>query len=338
MPRAAIVSTANPVLQLGLQYRLRQRAERAGSAGELEALAMRLGLLQGSLRPRLWAPQLLIFAADHGLAVEGIVPCQPRPTAADIRGLLAAQLPLAAFARVHGIGLGVVDCGVAERLDAHPGLHACKVAHGSRSARLGPAMGPAQVQAAIRNGMALADTLPGNALMCAGLGAGGLECAALVLAALTGIDVAEFVAPEAASGSGATAPLLAVLRSVLHRHRGQPNPIDLLAALGGYDIATMLGAILAAASRRHLLVLDGLPAYAAFLLAIRLAPAVRGYGVCCHSHAHPGLVRARALLDATALLELGLNGLDGTGAALAWPLLMSAAALLSEVVDAEPRP
>jgi nicotinate-nucleotide--dimethylbenzimidazole phosphoribosyltransferase len=322
------------MLELGLQFRLRQRADRGGSTGELEALALRLGLLQGNLKPRFWAPQLLVFAADHGLAVEGIRPHQFRPTVQTVTELLRDQLPLAAFARAQGIGLGVVDCGVAEPLAGHPALHACKVAHGSRSARLGPAMSAAQVQTAIRNGMALADALPGNVLMCAGMGTGGLESAALVVSALTGIDVAELVATVGASRS-TDAALLAVLHTALERHRGLVNPVDLLAALGGYDTATMLGAILVAARRRHLVVLDGLPAYAAFLVAVRLAPDVRGYGLCCHSHAHPGLLRARSVLDAAPLLELGLDSLDGTGATLAWPLLACAAALLSDVAEPE---
>lgn len=330
-----ITSTANPMLELGLQHNLRRRAEVAGSLGELEALALRLGMIQGTLKPRFHAPQLVVFAADHGLAVEGVVMKQEQSTAASVAKLLSTRLPLAVFARIQSISLSVVDCGIAEAVPPHPALLARKIAHGSRSARIGAAMTAEQAHAGIRAGMEIADGLPGNVLLCAGLGAGGLESAALVLSRLSGIDVRELVTSGSAMNHDQLARLMVVLHTALDRHQHLSNPIDILAALGGHDMAAMVGAILVAASRRHLVVLDGMPAYAAFLVAAQLVPEVKAYGIFCHSHSHQGLQRARGLLDAAPMLELGLESIDGTGAVLAWPLIQSAAALLTEVAEGE---
>lgn len=333
-----IASTANPMLELGLQHNLRRRAEAAGSLGELEALALRLGMIQGTLKPRFQSPQLVVFAADHGLAVENVVAGQEQSTAECVERLLNTRLPLAVFARLQQIDLTVVDCGIAQAMPTHPHLHARKVAHGSRSARLGAAMSVEQAHAGIRAGMEVADGLPGNVLLCAGLGAGGLESAALVMSRLTGTDVRELVTSGSGMNHDQLARLMVVLHTALDRHQHLSQPIDVLAALGGHDMAAMVGAILVAASRRHLIVLDGMPAYAAYLVATQLVPEVKAYGICCHSHGHQGLQRARGLLEASPMLELGLDCIDGTGAVLAWPLFESAAALLSEVADSDTPP
>lgn len=333
--RSPIPSTANPMLELGLQYKLRRRAEASGSLGELEAIALRLGMLQGTLRPRFHTPQLVVFAADHGLAVEGVATRQDGSTADSVAKLLSARLPLAVFARIQGIALTVVDCGVSKTVSPHPRLLSRKIAHGSRSSRIGAAMSLEQAHAGIRVGMELADALAGNVLMCAGLGDGGLESAALVIARLTHTDVRELVDAGDHMNQDRLARSMVVLHTALDRHQHVTNPIEILAALGGHDMAAMVGAILVAASRRHLIVLDGMPAYAAWLVAAQLASEIKAYGMCCHSHGHKGLQHAQALLDAGPLLELGLESIDGTGAALAWPLLQSAAALLTEVAEGE---
>lgn len=335
--RSPIPPTDHPALERELHALLQRRAGAAGDLGELKAIALRLGLVQGTARPRFHAPQLVIFAADHGLAAEGVV--ERLDGAATVARLLAGRLPLAAFARLQDVALTVVDCGIAEAVAPHPRLLPRKIAHGSRSARMGTAMSPAQAQAGMRAGMELADALPGNVLMCAGLGAGGLECGALVIARLTGTDVETLVERgPAALDPQAQARRMMVLHTALERHRALRHPVEVLAAFGGHDMTTMVGAMLVAASRRHLLVLDGMAACAAFLVASRLAPEIRPYGLFCHSRDHRGLQRAQQLLDGSPMLEMGLDTTDGTGALLAWPLLRHAAALLSEVAEGDEPP
>ena len=159
-----ISSTQNPTLEAALRDKLARRSAAAGSLGELEALALRLGLIQNTLAPRLRDPQLALFAADHGLAVDGAVAAPVRSTAALVRQLLGGQLTVSVFARLESMELMLVDAGVAEPLEPHPRLMSRKIAHGTRSARVGPAMSVDQAHAAIRAGMEIAGTLPGNAI------------------------------------------------------------------------------------------------------------------------------------------------------------------------------
>ena len=119
------------------------------------------------------------------------------------------------------------------------------------------------------------------------------------------------------------------------RHRDVLDPVEVLAAFGGFDIAMMAGAMLVAAGRRHLVIVDGLPACAALMVAARIAAPVTDYCVFCRSHSHNGLDYALNLFHTSALLELGMEATDGTGATLAWPLLRAAASLLTEVAEGD---
>jgi nicotinate-nucleotide--dimethylbenzimidazole phosphoribosyltransferase len=183
--------------------------------------------------------------------------------------------------------------------------------------------------------MEIAEALPGNAVLCAGVGVGSSECAALILSRLTDSSVRDLVLSGQQMSPERFAMLMAIAQGAQSRHRDVADPVEVLAAFGGFEIAMMTGLLLVAASRRHLLMVDGLPALAALMVAARLAPPVTDYCVFCRSHTHQGLDQALSLFRATALLELGMNSTDGTGAALAWPLVASAAALLTEVPDGE---
>ncbi len=329
--RSLIAPTAHPRLEEALHQKLQRRGADAGSLGELEPLAVRLGLIQNTLKPRLHQPQLLVFAGDHGLVVDG-----PAPTGAtthtQVIDLLAGRLPLAVLSFIHGMNLIVVDAGVADRIGPHPALLQRKIGFGTRNARIAGAMTVDQAHAAVRAGMEIADTLSGNVLACAGLGVGSDDSAALVIARLAGLPLERLVDP----GTSADGALrLGLLEAVRARHEQVTDPVEVIAALGGYEMAMMVGAMLVAASKRHLIMVDGLPACAALLVASRIAAAVTDYVVFSRSRGGRGLDAALALFHASALLELGMHSTDGTGAALAWPLVNSASALLTQVNEVE---
>jgi nicotinate-nucleotide--dimethylbenzimidazole phosphoribosyltransferase len=333
--RSLVSPTTNPLLERALREKLQRRNEAGGSLGELEPLAIRLGLMQNTLKPRLRNPQLLVFAADHGLAVDGIPDALGRPTHETVRMLLTNQLPLSVFARVQRLEVTVVDCGVAEKLAPHDRLLMRKIAHATRNARVSPAMSLEQAHAGMRAGMEIGDKLPGNCTILAGVGVGSHESAALVLARLTNSPVHDLVVSGPEMNNDALAHLMVVLQGAQGRHRDVTEPIEVLAAFGGFEVAVMVGVMLMAASKRHLLMIDGLPACAALMVAARIAQPVSDYCVFCRSHNHLGLDQALNLFRASALLELGMESTDGTGSTLAWPLVRSAAALLTEVADGE---
>ena len=333
--QSLIAPTANAALERALRDKLQRRGETIGSLGELEPLAVRIGLIQDTLRPRFDQPQVVLFAGDNGLAVEGL-PAPPGQTTAErVWQVLLGQLPLSVFAATQGMAVSVVDAGVADRLHAHERLLMRKIAHGTRNARVGPAMSVDQAQAAIRAGMEIDQSLPGNVLACAGLGVGSHESAALILSRLTGAPVRELLLAHPQMDNNLLTHLLAVTQSAQARHRDVADPVEVLAAFGGFDIAMMTGAMLVAAGRRHLIMVDGLPACAALMVASRIAAPVIDYCVFCRSHSHQGLDYALNLFHSSALLELGMESTDGTGATLAWPLVRAAAALLTEVAEGE---
>jgi nicotinate-nucleotide--dimethylbenzimidazole phosphoribosyltransferase len=235
------------------------------------------------------------------------------------------------FARLQGLHLTVVDCGVAENLPPHARLLARKVAHGTRNARTAQAMSLEQAHGGVRVGMEIADNLPGNVLACAGMGQGSAECAALILSRLAEQSVRDFVVSGPTMRQDDLVHLLDVLHGALARHRDAKDAMDLLAAFGGHEIAVMVGAMLVAASKRSLIIVDGIAACAALKLASLICAPVTDYAVFCRSHVHRGLDEALALFHASALLELGMDSADGTGAALAWPMIRAAAALLTDL-------
>ena len=330
-----ISPTANPTLERALRVTLEFRAETVGSMGQLEPLAIRLGLMQDTLKPRFRHPQIVLIAADHGLAVDGIGAMRGASTASRVQQLLSGQLPVAVFARQQGLQLTVVDAGLAEPVEQHATLLARKIAHGTRNARVSNAMSTKQANAAIRAGMEIADTLAGNAIACAGMGVGSEESAALILSRLGGCSLTDLVVSGPDMRQDELMHLNTVLQAALARHPDVTDPIEVLAAFGGFEIAMMVGVMLVASSKRHLIVIDGMAACAALKVAALLAPPVTDYAVFCRSNTHRGLDEAMALFHASALLEFGMECADGTGAALAWPLIRSAAALLSEVADAD---
>jgi nicotinate-nucleotide--dimethylbenzimidazole phosphoribosyltransferase len=333
--RSLVSPTTQPLLEKALREKLQRRNEVGGSLGELEPLAIRLGLMQNSLKPRFREPQLLVFAADHGLAVDGITGPKGRATHETVHLLLNNQLPLTVFARAQQLEVTVVDCGMAENMAPHDRLLMRKIAHATRNTRLSPAMSLEQAHAGMRAGMEIGDKLRGNVTIVAGVGVGAHESAALVLSRLADCPVRDLVVSGPDMDTDQIAHMMVVLKGAQGRHREVVEPVEVLAAFGGFEVAVMVGVILMAASKRHLLMIDGLPACAALMLAARIAQPVTDYCVFCRSHNHRGLDQALNQFRASALLELGMDSTDGTGATLAWPLVKCAAALLTEVADGE---
>jgi nicotinate-nucleotide--dimethylbenzimidazole phosphoribosyltransferase len=331
-----VASTARPSLEQALKLKLTRRVALAGRMGELEPLAVRVGLIQNALRPRLRQPQLLVFAGDHGVALD-VATAGARHSASVVDDILNGRVPLPVFAHQQGLTLNIVDCGLSAPVRVRPGLMARKIAHGTRNCRVTQAMTLDQLHAAIRAGMEIADALPGNVLGCAALGLGSVEAAALVIARITGLALRTILNAGEKMPSMALEHLMVVLQAAQARHSQVEDPVEVLAAYGGFETAMMVGAMLKAAEKRHLILVDGITACAALIVASHIAGPVADYCVFCRSTDHAGLDTVLAGFHSTALLTLGMDSLDGTGIALSWPLVAAAAALLSDVADtAEP--
>ncbi len=241
------------------------------------------------------------------------------------------------LASTQGLGLTVVDAGLSERLGSHDRLLIRKIAHGTRNTRLTQAMSVEQTQAALRAGMEIGSRLPGNVVACACLGVGSDISAGLVLSRLSGLPIRELLMGSSRIEASRHSRLAVLAQTALARHREASDPIEVLAAFGGFELAMAAGLMLSAAQQRRLVMVDGLAACAALLVASRIASAVTDYCVFCRSQQHLGLDAAMRLFQSSALLELSLDGADGCGAALSWPLLHAASALLTDLADVEDR-
>jgi nicotinate-nucleotide--dimethylbenzimidazole phosphoribosyltransferase len=334
-----------PALTAALQHKLNNKTKPLGSLGRLEVLALQLGEILGSESPALHQPQMVVFAADHGLTARGISAFPSDVSWQMVENFLAGGAAVSVLARQHGISLTVVDCGVNHDFLAYlpegtqrPHLLVRKVRggeQGTADSSAQPAMTHAQCQEALQNGCNIVKGLPGNALLLGEMGIGNTSAASLLLARLAGLDIAVCTG----AGTGLDAPAVqrktAVLREVLARHPQATAPLDALAALGGFEIATMVGSVMQAALERRVVVVDGFIATSAVLVAHALQPLVLQSCVFAHRSGERGHEFMLQHLGVQALLDLGLRLGEGSGAALAWPLLESACAILREMASFE---
>ena len=328
-----------------LEARLRQRIDRLtkplGALGRVEALMLQLGLLQGRVDPRLEAPQALVFAADHGLAARGVSAYPPEVTAQMVANFVAGGAAISVLARQHGLGLTVVDAGVRGTVppgpaDAAPTAVARlvrPVGPGTADASEGPAMSPAQCVQALELGRDCVRALPGNALVLGEMGIGNSSAASLLLARLAGLDIDACTGHGTGLDAAGLARKRAVLREVLARHADARAPLAALAAFGGFEIATLVGAVLQAAEDRRVIVLDGFISGAAVLVAHALRPHVLQRCIASHESAEHGHAAMLRHLGLEPLLRLRMRLGEGSGAAVAWPLLESACRILDEMAS-----
>lgn len=330
-----IADLEDTALRQRLQHRLDQKTKPPGSLGRLETLALQLGLVLGSETPVLEQPQVVVFAGDHGLAARGVSAFPSEVTWQMVDNFLHGGAAISVLARQHALALTVVDCGVKHDFAPRSGLLVRKIAHGTADASAGPAMTPQQCEQALANGQDLVRHLNGNVLLLGEMGIGNTSAASLLCARLARLDIAECTGSGTGLDAVAVARKAQVLSDVLALHAAATSPLAALAAFGGFEIATMVGAVLQAASERRVIVVDGFIATAAVLVAHGLAPLCLQRCVFAHRSAERGHALVLRHLGAEALLALDLRLGEGSGAALAWPLLASACAVLAEMASFE---
>lgn len=326
-----------------LQKLLDNKTKPVGSLGRLEHLALQIGQILGSTQPELLAPQLVVFAADHGLTAKGISAYPKEVTWQMVENFLAGGAAVSVLAKQHGIALTVVDCGVDHNFLANhengqlrEGLLVRKVAgmeQGTRNAYFEPAMTAEQCEAAVNNGREVVKSLPGNALLLGEMGIGNTSAASMLFARLSGIDIAQCTGAGTGLSDAALQHKIIVLTEVLQKHHQAIHPLQALAAFGGLEIATMVGAILQAAEENRVIVVDGFIASSAVLVAQCLQPLVLQRCVFAHLSGERGHALMLQHLSVKPLLDLGLRLGEGSGAALAWPLFESACAILRDMAS-----
>ncbi|WP_151634643.1 nicotinate-nucleotide--dimethylbenzimidazole phosphoribosyltransferase [Noviherbaspirillum aerium] len=331
MPIPFVESPGDAALSAQLDAAINNKTKPLGSLGMLETLARQVGLIQRTVRPRIAAPAILVFAGDHGVVAEKVSPYPQDVTWQMVENFLGGGAAINVFARQNQCALQVIDAGVNHDFGPRPGLLDRKVAHGTGNFMREAAMTREQCMLAIRHGIELVEGLEGNVLGFGEMGIGNTSAAAALMHRLTGAPLKQCVGAGAGLSEEGIAHKLKVLQRSAELHAQASEPLDILAALGGFEIAMMTGAMLAAASRRMVLLIDGFIVTSALLVAAKLQPAILGYCVFSHCSDERGHRSMLAHLDARPLLQLGLRLGEGSGCALALPLLHAAVNFLNDM-------
>jgi nicotinate-nucleotide--dimethylbenzimidazole phosphoribosyltransferase len=312
-----------------------------GSLGRLEELAVWYAGARGCFPCE--TPErasVAIFAADHGVVVEGVSAYGSQVTAAMVCNVMAGGAAINVLARRHAVDLTLVDVGVAGDLSAAPRapvipLLSAKVRSGTGNLRREPAMAPGEVERAMAVGGSVADRCidAGALLLGTGeIGIGNTTSGAAIVAALTGAPVAQVVGRGTGLDEQGVKRKVAVIEEALARlPRTERDPREVLVQVGGLELAAIAGFVLRAAKRRVPVVLDGFLANASALVAASLEPQVTRFLVASHASAEPGAVLALEHLGLRPLLSLGMRLGEGTGAVLGIDLVRSAVALANEM-------
>ncbi len=339
MSDSYVVRRPDQAILAALQARVDGKTKPPGSLGQLETLVLKIGVVQQTLQPTLDRPVILVFAGDHGVVAEGVSPFPQEVTYQMVLNFLAGGAAINVFARQNGIQLRIVDAGVKGEFPAQAGLIVAKVAPGTASFLQEPAMTQDQCACAIRRGSELAweEIAAGSNVLGFGeMGIGNTSSAAALMSVLCGLPPSDCVGRGTGLDDAGVLRKQAVIEQALARHgRHAPDPLWALKTFGGFEIAMMTGAMLGAAEKGALLLIDGFIATTALLVAARLQPAILDYCVFSHRSGEAGHARLLAELHAQPLLDLGMRLGEGTGAAMAYPIVQAAVNFLNEMASFE---
>ncbi|MES2830517.1 MAG: nicotinate-nucleotide--dimethylbenzimidazole phosphoribosyltransferase [Pseudomonadota bacterium] len=326
-----ISSIHDAALAAKLDALIADKTKPPGSLGMLEALAKQIGLIQQSTSPGLIQPAIAVFAGDHGIVAEGISAYPQSVTWQMVENFLAGGAAINVFARQSGCALHVVDAGVNHVFGKRAGLIDRKIASGTHNFAKQPAMTPEQCEEAMRHGSEFVASLSGNVLGFGEMGIGNTTAAAALMHLLTGEPLEHCVGAGAGLPPEGVIHKQRVIGNAVRLHKVADNPFAILATFGGFEIAMMAGAMLAAAQRRMTLLIDGFIVTSALLVAAKIQRTILQYCVFAHRSDENGHRRMLQHLDAQPLLALGLRLGEGTGCALALPLLQAATEFLNQM-------
>jgi nicotinate-nucleotide--dimethylbenzimidazole phosphoribosyltransferase len=330
----ASVPSADAAAAAAAQSELDRKTKPRGSLGRVEQLAVRVAAARGTAAPGPLRPVVVVVAADHGVAADGVSAYPQEVTRQMVANFASGGAAICVLARATGAELVVVDAGVVEPF-RHPTVRDLRLGPGTANASEGPAMSREQAVDAIMRGAALAGELAadGAGLVALGeMGIGNTTSASAIVASLLERDPAGLCGPGTGLDREGVNRKIAVVRRMLAVNRPDPNdPVDVLRGVGGFELGVLVGLALGSAAARCVLLLDGFITGAAALLAVRLAPALEGFLVASHRSPEPGHAAVLEALRLEPLLDLEMRLGEGSGAALSLPIVEASCAILREM-------
>lgn len=332
----ALVRAVQPLDQkamLAAEAHQARLAKPPGSLGRLEELSVQLAGITGKVHNELPRKQLLIFAADNGVVAEGVSSAPQSVTMQQTINLTRGKTGAAVLAKRFGCGLTVCDVGVNADICESAVLNR-KISYGTQNICAGPAMTREQALQAILTGAAVAENVDADAVGIGEMGIGNTTTSSAVLAVLLGADVDKVTGRGGGITEESFRKKKAVIRTAIAVNRpNRDDVIDVLAKVGGFDLAAMCGAFLGAAASRRAAVIDGFISAVAALCAVRLCPLVHGYLIPSHASFEIGYRLAIEELALRPLFDLGMRLGEGSGCPLAFQVLDAACAVMNNMAS-----
>lgn len=332
----ALVRAVQPLDQkamLAAEAHQARLAKPPGSLGRLEELSVQLAGITGKVHNELPRKQLLVFAADNGVVAEGVSSAPQSVTMQQTINLTRGKTGAAVLAKRFGCGLTVCDVGVNADICESAVLNR-KIAYGTQNICAGPAMTREQALQAILTGAAVAENIDADAVGIGEMGIGNTTTSSAVLAVLLGADVDKVTGRGGGITEESFRKKKAVIRTAIAVNRpNRDDVIDVLAKVGGFDLAAMCGAFLGAADSRRAAVIDGFISAVAALCAVRLCPLVRGYLIPSHASFEIGYRLAMEEMALRPLFDLGMRLGEGSGCPLAFQMLDAACAVMNNMAS-----
>ncbi len=335
----------NTSLKELLHHKINTKTKPLGALGMLENIAIQVGIILETASPSISNPTILIFAGDHGIAATGLVNPYPQTvTAQMVLNFINKGAAINVFTKQNNINLVVVDAGVNYDfrsssfsdffIDAKQGL-------GTKNYLEKNAMSPEEVISSIEKGKLIVQNVIASGCNCVGfgeMGIGNTSSAALIMSAITGISIEECTGRGTGVNDVQLNTKINTLKLVFDKYKLnllKDNPFELLSKVGGFEIAMMTGAFIKAYQEKSIIIVDGFIATAALLIALKIEPLIINNCLFAHTSGEQGHEKMLQHLDAKPILNLGMRLGEGTGAALAMPIVQSAVAFLNEMASFE---
>ena len=328
------IKTPDKKIIPALQDKIDNLTKPKGSLGRLEELAVQIGTIQQTLCPVLKNPQNIVFAADHGVIVEGVSFSAPEVTAQQIYNFLKGGAGINMFARQHHLMLKVVDCGVNADFGHLPGLFDRKIRKSTTNYLHQAAMTKAEMNRAIEIGIEMVDLAwqDGTNIISFGeLGMANTSASSIWMSYFTGIPLKECVGAGSGLDNKGIAHKYNVLRQAMANYKGDGSTEDILRWFGGFEMVAAVGGMLRAAERGMIIIIDGFIMTNCVLAASKLYPEILEYCIFGHQGDEAGHKLVLDVLQARPLLNLGLRLGEGTGAICAYPIIESAVHMINEI-------
>lgn len=328
----------NNILKDQLQHKINNKTKPLGSLGKLEEIALQIGQIQNTNTPELNNPTIIVFAADHGLADAGVSPFPKEVTKQMVLNFLNGGAAINVFSKQNEINLKIVDAGVDADFANNPNLIHAKIANGTKNILENSAMTIDECKKAIKTGGEIVSNqskLGCNIIGFGEMGIGNTSSASLLMSKITEIKIEDCIGKGTGHDDAGLKRKKDILKQAYEKHQTDSDPIEILATFGGFEIAMITGAFLKAKELNMTIMVDGFIVTSALLIAKEINQDVLKNCIFTHTSNEQGHIKMLDYLNAKTILNLEMRLGEGTGAAVAYPIIKSAVNFLNQMASFE---